>query len=137
MQTQSKEHSTARRLTSLRVRGAQTALKYLHALRAEMDRVRHAEDRECVHRMRVASRRLRCVLPLFAASLSCQTCVRWRKQVRRVTRVLGAARDTDVQMAYVQQFLHDSASAEEHAGVERLLLRLEQRQALQGPLSRL
>jgi CHAD domain-containing protein len=102
---------------------------------AEMDGVRHAEDRECVHRMRVASRRLRSVLPLFAASLSRQTCARWRKQLRRVTRVLGAVRDTDVQMACVQQFLHDNASAEEHAGVERLLLRLEQRrQALQGPV---
>jgi CHAD domain-containing protein len=38
-------------------------------------------------------------------------------------------------MACVQQFLHDSASPKEQAGVERLLLRLEQRrQALQGPV---
>jgi CHAD domain-containing protein len=100
-----------------------------------MDGVRQAEDPACVHRMRVASRRLRSVLPLFATSLSRQTCARWRKQLRRITRVLGAVRDTDVQMACVQQFLHDSASAEERAGVERLLLRLEQRrQALQGPV---
>jgi CHAD domain-containing protein len=109
------------------------ALQYLHALMAEMDGVRQAQDRECVHRMRVASRRLRSVLPLFGPSLLRQTCARWRKQLRRVTRALGAARDTDVQMACVQQFLHDSASPEEHAGVERLLLRLEQRrQAQQG-----
>jgi CHAD domain-containing protein len=102
---------------------------------AEMEGVQQAEDRECVHRLRVASRRLRSVLPLFATALSRQTCARWRKQLRRVTRSLGAARDTDVQMAWVQQFLHDSASAEEQAGVERLLLRLEQRrQALQEPV---
>jgi CHAD domain-containing protein len=125
----------ARRLAPLTLSVAQTALKYLHALMAEMDGVRQAEGPECVHRMRVASRRLRSVLPLFAISLSRQTCARWRKQLRRVTRVLGAVRDTDVQMACVQQFLHDSASAEERAGVERLLLRLEQqRQALQGPV---
>ena len=100
---------------------------------AEMDGVRQGEDRQCVHRMRVASRRLHNVLPLFATSLSHQTCARWRKQLRRVTRVLGEARDTDVQMACAQQFLHNSASAEEHAGVERLLLRLEQRrQVLQA-----
>ena len=102
---------------------------------AEMDGVRQAEDRECVHRMRVASRRLRSVLPLFATCLSRQTCARWRKQLRRVTRALGAARDTDVQIVCVQQFVHHRASAEEHGGGERLLLRLEQqRQALQGPV---
>lgn len=125
----------ARRLAPLSLCVAQTALKYLHALMAEMDGVRHAEDPECVHRMRVASRRLRSVLPLFATALSRQTWAQWRKQLRRVTRALGAARDTDVQIAYVQQFLHDSASAEEQIGVERVLLRLEQRrQALQGPV---
>jgi CHAD domain-containing protein len=137
MKTKRKTGATApaRRLAPLTLSVAQTALHYLHALMAEMDGVRQAEGPECVHRMRVASRRLRSVLPLFAASLSRQTRARWRKQLRRVTRVLGAVRDTDVQMACVQQFLHDSASAEEHAGVERLLLRLEQRrQALQEPV---
>jgi len=135
MKTKGKANSTARRLAPLSLCGAQMALQYLHALMAERDEVRQAEDRECVHRMRVASRRLRTVLPLLATSLSRQTLARWRKQLRRVTRALGAARDTDVQIACVQQFLHDSASTEECAGVERLLLRLEQRhQALQGPV---
>src|SRR5262245_58552537 len=137
MKTKRKTEATkqARRLAPLSLCVAQMALKYLHALTAEMDGVRQAQDRECVHRMRVASRRLRTVLPLLAPSLSRQTCARWRKQLRRVTRALGAARDTDVQLACVQQFLHDSASTEACAGVERLLLRLEQRrQALQGPV---
>src|SRR5690242_1107733 len=68
-------------------------------------------------------------------SYSLRSPARWRKQLRRITWVLGAVRDTDVQMAGVQQFLPDSASAEERAGVERLLLRLAQRrQALQGPV---
>ena len=125
----------ARRLAPLSLRVAQTTLRSLHALRADIDGVRHAEDPECVHRLRVAARRLRTVLPLLAPALSRQTCARWRTQLRRVTRALGAARDTDVQMACVQQFLHDSASAEERAGVERLLLRLAQRrQAQQEPV---
>src|SRR5215475_10549285 len=137
MKTKRKTEATAsaRRLAPLSLCVAQMARRYLHALMAEMDGVRHAEGPECVHRMRVASRRLRSVLPLFATSLSRQTRAQWRKQLRRITRVLGAVRDTDVQMACVQQFLHDSASAEEHAGVERLLLRLAQRrQNLQGPV---
>src|SRR5262249_44369419 len=125
----------ARRLAPLSLRVAQTTLRALHALRADMDGVWHAEDPECVHRLRVAARRLRTVLPLLAPALSRQTCARWRTQLRRVTRALGAARDTDVQMACVQQFVHDSASGEERAGVERLLLRLAQRRrAVQGPV---
>ena len=88
MKTTHKTEATrkARRLAPLTLSVAQTALHYLHALRAEMDGVRHAEGPECVHRMRVASRRLRSVLPLFAPSLSLQTRARWRKQLRRVTR---------------------------------------------------
>ena len=137
MKTKRKTEATApaRRLAPLSLCVARMALQYLHALMAEIEGVWQAEDRECVHRMRVASRRLRSVLPLLATSLSRQTRARWRKQLRHVTRALGAARDTDVQIAYVQQFLHDTASAEGRAGGERLLLRLEQRrQALQGPV---
>jgi CHAD domain-containing protein len=137
MKTTRKTEATtlARRLAPLSLCEARTALKYLHALMAAMAGVWQAEDRERVYRMRIASRRLRSVLPLRAPSLSYQTCARWRKQLRRVTRVLEAARDTDVQIACVQQFLHHSTNAEEHAGVECLLLRLEQRrQALQGPV---
>jgi len=98
-----------------------------------MDGVRQAEDSECLHRMRVASRRLRSVLPLWAACLTRPTCDRWRKQLRRLTGGLREARDTDVQMACVQHFLAHEASAQERPGVERLLLRLQQRRrALQG-----
>jgi CHAD domain-containing protein len=137
MQNKRKTDATAkaRRLAPLSLCVARMALKYLHALMAEMERVRQAQDRECVHRMRVASRRLRSVLPLLATSLSCRTCARWRKHLRRITRVLGSVRDIDVQSACVQQFLHDRASTEDQAGIERLSLRLEQRrQALQGPV---
>src|SRR5713101_131347 len=107
--------------------GAQTALQYLEALTAAMEGVRRAEDSECVHHMRVASRRLRSILPLFAVCLSRKACDRWRKQLRRLTRALGEARDTDVQIACVQCFLDREASAQEHPGVERLRLRLQQR----------
>ena len=124
-----------KRLAPFCLCGAQTSLKHLHTLMADMEGVRRAEDSECVHRMRVASRRLRSVLLLFAVCLSRQACERWRKQLRRLTRALGAARDTDVQIACVQRFLDHHASAQERPGVERLLLRLQQqRQALQGPV---
>src|ERR687885_2206618 len=132
-------HKTAtvavtRRVAPFCLSGARTLLHYLHDLMAEVPHVLQTEDRECVHRMRVASRRLRSFLPLFALCLPRQTCDRWRKQLRRLTRALGEVRDTDVQIACVEHFLEHQASREEWPGVERLRLRLRQRRhASQAP----
>jgi len=127
--------AAARRLAPFCLCGAQTSLHYLHTLVTAMEGVRRAEDSEYVHDMRVASRRLRSVLPLFAACLSRQTCDRWRKPLRRLTRALEEARDTDIQIACVHHFLDHEANAQERHGAERLLLRLQQRRhALQGPM---
>src|SRR5207244_10031021 len=102
---------------------------------AEVPHMPQTEDRECVHRIRVASRRLRSFLPLFALCLSRKTCDRWRKQLRRLTRALGEARDIDVQIACVEHVLEQQASREERPGLERLLLRLQQRRhALHAPV---
>ena len=66
MQTTRKTEATAsaRRLAPLTLSVAQTALQYLHALMAAIDGVRQAEGPAGVHRVRVASRRRRSVLPL-------------------------------------------------------------------------
>ena len=127
--------AVARRLAPFCLSGARTLLHYLHDLIAEVPHVHQTEDSECVHDMRVASRRLRSFLPLFAECLSRKACNRWRKQLRRLTRALGEVRDTDVQIACVKDFLEHQASLEERPGIERLLLRLQQRrQALQEPV---
>lgn len=119
--------------------GADALLKRLQALMQEVEGVRKAEDIEFIHRMRVASRRLRTALSLFQDSLPPREFDAWRKQIRRVTRALGAARDTDVQLLFLQTFL-DGLSAEEKAyrpGIERLLLRWRQRRAcLQADVTR-
>lgn len=112
--------------------GAQALLKYLRTLRREIAGVRQNADSECVHHMRVASRRLRSVLPLFVGCLPSKRARTWRKQLRRVTRPLGAARDTDVQIAFVQHFVQECQDETVRPGVARLLLRLQQqRQHLQ------
>src|SRR5437867_3068116 len=80
--------AVARRLAPFCLSGARTLLHYQHDLMAEVPHVLQTEDRECVHRVRVASRRLRSFLPLFAVCLSRKTCDRWRKQLRRLTRAL-------------------------------------------------
>jgi len=127
---------------------------YAERLVAESDGVRAAADIEHIHRMRVASRRLRAALPLFAECFEPGTARRWRKEIRKVTRALGAARDADVQIAFLRSYLatvpaegeprfglHFSAEAGGAAapaaplrtGVECLLLRLSQRRAALQP----
>src|SRR5262245_17279218 len=129
MTTTHKTGTTAvtRRLAPFCLSGARTLLHYLHDCMVEMPHMRRMEDREGVHRVRVASRRLRSFLPLFAVCVSRKTCNRWCKQLRRLTRALGRVRDTDVQVACVEHFLEHQAHLEERPGIERLLLRLQQR----------
>ena len=115
--------------------GARTLLKYLNTMMGMIDGVRQNEDIECLHRMRVASRRLRSLLPLFSDGLPPKQHTRWRKQLRRVTRALGKARDADVQIACLQEALDACSDDRQRPGLERLLLRFkQQRQGMQAPL---
>ena len=79
--------------------GRMVTAQRLEALLAEVDGVRTGEDIEYVHRMRVASRRLRSALRIFEECFKGKKGKRWRKAVRQVTTSLGEARDLDVQMA--------------------------------------
>jgi len=91
--------------------GAETLRKLTEDLQAEADGVRHSDDIEYIHRMRVASRRIRAALPLFAPCFSKKMYKKTYKGVRSITRSLGAARDLDVQIDFLQTYL-DSLPAE-------------------------
>lgn len=93
--------------------------------------VRAAEDIEAVHQMRVATRRLRAALALFADCLPEREARRWQKEIRRITRALGAARDTDVQFEWLAGFLSSLTDEALLPGVNRLLLRLHQQRQRQ------
>ena len=81
--------------------GRSMAMEQLEALMAEVDGVRLGTDIEHVHRMRVASRRLRSILRLFRPCFKGKKGKAWREAVREVTKGLGEARDLDVQMALI------------------------------------
>lgn len=116
--------------------GAKTMLQYLDAMMGMIDGVRQNEDIECLHRMRVASRRLRSLLPLVSDCLPARQTVPWRKRLRRVTRALGDARDADVQAACLEDALKGCRNDRHRPGLERLLLRFRQRRSvLQAPLA--
>ncbi len=101
-------------------------------LAAQLDGIRAAEDIECVHRARVASRRLRAGLRMFQTHLEPEVYARWRKYVRRVTSGLGDARDKDVQIEVLCRALSRLDDALLVPAVARLLAGLEkQRERLQ------
>lgn len=113
--------------------GSQAILTHLAALREQADGVRNAGkrkgDSEPVHDMRVASRRLRNTFDLFPNLVT----AKWRKRVRKLTKALGAARDTDVQVEFVREAIAHAPERRFRSGLQRLLLRLQQqREALQA-----
>jgi CHAD domain-containing protein len=84
--------------------GKKRLLPLLEAFARESAGVRAAEDIEYIHRMRVASRRLRAALPLFSSCFPAKNYARWIGEIKEITRALGEARDTDVQIAYLTKY---------------------------------
>jgi len=121
----------ARPNPNLQIYGATTLMTHLTALVQEMEGVRQAKDIEAVHRMRVASRRLRATLPIFGQVIAGKKHLEWIRTVRGITRALGEARDSDVQIDGITAYA-ETLQSPYRSGVRRLLLRLrQQRTALQ------
>ncbi len=83
--------------------GVQRVLPLLDAVLSEIDGVRSGKDIEHIHRMRVASRRLRAALPLFKSCYPKKKFRAWMRELQKITRALGDARDTDVQMVFLER----------------------------------
>ena len=84
--------------------GASSLLTNVQALRAEKEGVREGVDIEAVHQSRVSSRRLRAGMAIFPECLPARKGRKWMKEIKSVTRALGAARDLDVQIEFLQEF---------------------------------
>jgi CHAD domain-containing protein len=100
----------------------------LAALLREAPGVRGGADPESLHRMRVASRRLRAAAALFAPHWPNAWRPGWDRELRRLTQALGRARDLDVLIAFLSERLAEPGTEPaQRPGLERLRLRLEQR----------
>lgn len=118
---------------SIQEYGAGILLKNLGALESEFEGVRKGEDIEAIHRMRVASRRLRAALPLFGPAISTKKHTNWTQHIGKLTKALGAARDSDVQIDHLNDYYRGLPPGPTRPGARRLLLRLRQhRQKLQS-----
>ncbi len=84
-------------------------------------------DIEAVHRMRVATRRLRAALEVFAPCFPAKRHKRVLKDVKRLADVLGDRRDPDVAIASLTEFAA-AASAADQPGIESLVARLRDEQ---------
>jgi CHAD domain-containing protein len=86
------------------------------------------EDRERLHDMRVATRRLRAVLEIFAPCFPRRAHRTVLRDVKRLADALGARRDPDVQIASLAAHLA-AAPPSDRSGVEMLIERLRQEQS--------
>ena len=102
-------------------------LKSSDAMNIEKEGVRKGRDIEFIHRMRVASRRLRTALDVFSECVPVRKREDWQVRVRDLTQALGETRDTDVQILLLETIYLNLPDPIFRPGVRRLLLRLRQK----------
>jgi putative phosphoesterase len=110
--------------------GSTAILRHVTELRSHVRATREM-DSEGVHQMRVASRRLRAALPIFSSCFKESQQGRWRDGVKGLTKALGEARDTDVQVEFLRSFLERASDAERPGAQALLDLRERSRRDLQ------
>ena len=86
------------------------------------------EDIERVHDMRVASRRLRAALEVFAPCFPAKSLKPTLKQVKALADALGERRDRDVTIAALSEF-SESIGRSDRPGVQNLIERIRDEQA--------
>jgi len=108
---------------------ANILVKHINSVQAEMDGIRINKDIEHIHRMRVASRRLRNALQIFGFIISDKKQARWSGSIKKITSSLGEARDRDVQIILVEKLLAEADDRKLVPGLKRIILRLKQARA--------
>ena len=113
--------------------GAEALAKLLQTIEAQIEGVEKSEDIEYVHKMRVTSRRIRAAMPLFRECFPKKRYKKWLNEIKKVTQFLGAARDLDVQISVIKDYIKQLQPTEPKTGMEALLERhIEQRTDLQS-----
>jgi CHAD domain-containing protein len=108
--------------------GARTVRVRARELFEHADGVLDTRDIERVHDMRVASRRLRAVLEIFAPCFPQSEFMSVLKDVKELADALGERRDPDVHIDALKAFSKALTPTNKH-GVARLVEELVQRQA--------
>jgi len=104
--------------------GQDVLQKYAKKFLKWPDDVRKQEDIEAVHKMRVASRRLRAAFDAFESCADPKSFKKVNRRVKKLADRLGTVRDTDVMVSGLHTYLQEVTS-EEQAGVQWLIDRLD------------
>ncbi len=101
--------------------GSEALIKLLNVFEDQISGVIKNDDIEYVHKTRVTSRRLRATMPLFKDCFRRKDFKEWLCEIKKVTRLLGDARDLDVQIVFVEQYIQKLESEAERTGIESLV----------------
>ena len=83
---------------------AETAVRgRLNKMLLHAEGVRSGVDVDAVHDMRVASRRLRAAISVFAAAFPVREYIQFEREVKGITDALGEARDLDVMIESLRE----------------------------------
>lgn len=109
--------------------GAETLLSRIKELENQIEGAKKNDDIEYVHKLRVASRRVRAALGIFKECLPTKLTKKWKKTIKNLTSSSGAARDVDVQIAFLENY---STQEDFHAapGLEYLIKLQKARRAV-------
>ena len=99
--------------------GSDALLKLLQTFKDQIGGVVESQDIEYVHKMRVTTRRIRATMPLFRTCFPKKKFGKWLRQIKEITRLLGEARDLDVQIVFVQTYMQ-KLNGPESTGLELL-----------------
>lgn len=109
---------------SLRKRLRPSIHKRLEEMWEREPDARQFENPEGVHQMRVATRKVRAALDAGSIAFSGKRFRRVQKEVRALTKALGAVRDTDVMLETLTSMQQDAGGIP-RPGIQRLIGRLE------------
>jgi CHAD domain-containing protein len=82
--------------------------RLLQTFESQIDGVIEDKDVECVHKMRVTSRKIGAVMPFFQLCYPKKKYKKWLTEIKTVTKLLSDARDLDVQIAFLQDYIQKS-----------------------------
>ena len=106
---------------------AEIAQRYLEQANQACERLQAKEDAEALHDLRVALRQLRSTLQAYPDCLL-QVTRKQQKKLKHLARVTNPARDTEVQLAYLQDWL-GGMLPEQRPGGQWLQQQLRRREA--------
>lgn len=104
---------------------------HLELLNSHIDKISLDGPAIHIHQTRVACRRFRALLKSFSCQIPAEQASIWNKNIRKLMRTLGMARDLEVQLLSLRDFENSEPQLGLRPGLRRLNLRLSQsRQAM-------